>query len=66
MEYVLRNTDIFDEQIGALFHQEIRANLGCFAAGKLINWLSVLTWTCCMTRDSRALTFHQVRPVKEN
>jgi hypothetical protein len=34
-EYALRNTDIFDEQIGTLFNQEILANLGCFGTGRV-------------------------------
>lgn len=56
MEYVLRNTDIFDEQIGALFNQEIRANLGCFGAGRL--YKLVVSFNVDLLHDKRFESFN--------
>jgi hypothetical protein len=63
MEYVLRNTDIFDEQIGTLFNQEILANLGCFGTGKL--YKLVVSFYVDLLHDKRFESFN-ISPSKTN
>ena len=51
MEYILRDTDILDEQIGTLFNQEIIANPSCFVTGK--TYSLVVSFHVNLLRDKR-------------
>lgn len=64
MEYILRNTDIFDEQLGTLFNQKVIANPDCFVAGK--NYRLVVSFHVNLLHSSRFEEFNVPIPSKAN
>lgn len=63
MEYILYNTDVLDEQIGALFNQEIVANLTDFVKGKF--YKLTVSFNVNLLHDRRIENFN-IPPSKTN
>lgn len=64
MEYILRDTDILDEDIGSLFSREIIANPDCFITGK--SYRMIVSFHVNLLSDRRFEKFKVLLPSKNN